>query len=122
MTNSNGGGVVVDQVGEEQFLSWGEATEIKTKRVYVERYGKYIEYKTMIPLDMLMAIQARYPKKDRLSLQAKTVEILKAVMIMPPVTEESARAVMKADAALITGIIADVLPGQEEEIEEQGEA
>jgi hypothetical protein len=115
---THGNGVVVEQITEDQFLSWGEATEIKTKRVFVERYGKYIEYKTMIPLDVVMSIQARHPKKDRASTLAKTIEILKAVMVMPPITDESARAVMKADAALITSIIADVLPGQEEEIEE----
>ncbi len=100
-------------IPEEGFLTWDEAAKITTKRVFVKKYGKYIEYLSMIPYDETMRIQAAIQGKDREATRQRTVAILKRVMINPPLTDETARMLGKVDTAVITEILNDVFSAKE---------
>lgn len=107
---------VASQVAvEKKFLDWGILSEAKTELLYFEKYGMYAEYKTMIPVDQFAEIEAKLTliKDERQKVKQRTVEILKAVMVNPPVTDETARAVLKADSGVVYAIIGKVMSNEQ---------
>lgn len=100
---------------EKKFLDWGILSEAKTELLYFEKYGMYAEYKTMIPVDQFAEIEAKLTliKDERQKVKQRTVEILKAVMVNPPVTDETARAVLKADSGVVYAIIGKVMSNEQ---------
>lgn len=110
-------------------ISWGELTEVHTKTVALEKYGgKTITYRTMIPLDEMIALQMRYktgkPGADTLGY---FVALINYIIIDPPMTPREAQAARKADAGLIFGLIGEVISPSEatelqKALQDQGEA
>ncbi len=57
VTKSDNGQAVIEAkaelggVGEAEFLTWGEASEVRSKRLFLPRYNKWVEFRDRIPLD-----------------------------------------------------------------------
>lgn len=97
--------------GDQEFLTWGETTEIKTKRLYIDKYRKWIEYLDRVPLDEMVKIQARYLGGGRKDMAGYMIAVLKYVMITPKVTSDNV--LMKADSGLLLTIVGDVVNQKE---------
>lgn len=96
-------------IADDMFLSWGD-TGPKRVRKYIPKYKKWIEFLDTIPIDRLASLQSQFMQgetKDQLGFQ---MAVLKEVMIIPALqTDESRRAAMHADGALISMIITQVI-------------
>lgn len=92
-----------------------ELCEVKTKTVPLAKYGgKTITYRTMVPLDVLAQFQALYMSNGKRDLLEYFKALLKYVLVGPAVqTEAQARALIKADAAVMLQIIGEVTSPQE---------
>lgn len=100
---------------DETTLSWVDASTVTTKKLFVPKFGKYVEYRTFVPLDIMASIQARY-MTDRKDYLAYMLAILKYVMVAPTITTpEAERAVSKADSGLVLQIVGDVVNSKEAE-------
>lgn len=103
-------GLIIEQITDDQILTWEEATNIQTKRLFLPKFGKYVIYRTMIPLDVMARIQAQHAGKRFEDVMARYVAILKYVLINPAVkTPEAERALVKADSATFFEVMNDVL-------------
>jgi hypothetical protein len=100
----------IDIIPEDQFLSWEDASKPETKRIFVEKFGKYVEYLSSIPLDKMAEIQTRYAGSTSGAALNRMMAILEHVMIRPALTtQEAKRAAIKGDSALIYQIVGDVV-------------
>jgi hypothetical protein len=117
--------LVIDQIKDEQIVSWAELSTVQTKRLYLPAFDKYIIYRTTIPMDKMAEIQAKYDGKQSQAILGRFVEMLKYLIVEPAIrTPEAERAVLKADSGLLLQIINEaVTPQQREEFKQNlGEA
>jgi len=94
-------------------LTWETLSTLQTKNLFVVKYNGYVTYRTFIPLDVMSKIQVKFPGKKASDAQGRTFEMLKYLMINPPITDETAAAVLKADSAILFEIIGDAVGKKE---------
>lgn len=97
------------QLSDEDVLTWEELSTPKTRRLYVPKYGKYVEFLSMVPFDVNAQLQAQFLGAER-HWAAYGLAILEYVMVKPSLrTPEAKRAALKADGALLMQIINEVV-------------
>jgi hypothetical protein len=112
---------IIDQVPREQIATWEELT---TNSVVLKRLptGRIIKHLAFVPLDKLIGFQAVAGRKDggMRDVMGYMTAILKYVMVDPPVTEETVRAMVKANGGLLLSIISAVTNTEEAKLIEDG--
>lgn len=106
--------VQADAVTPDEFLTWDDLSVQNTKRKFVPKYNKWIEYRRFVPLDELARYQAAYLAGDKKDYFNYFLALLRFGLINPAITSDDAlRAVRKSDGGLLQEIISDMVSSKE---------
>lgn len=114
---------------EEQFITLeelcGEDPKRDQAKKFLERYGKWILYRTRIPLDMLLRLQKKFMSGKNRDVHNYFVALLEYLLLNPHVDHSQADLLLKADGRVMLEVVGETLGDisalREEVAEEAGE-